>query len=202
MAIRDLLWSCPHCQRLGGLGQGRGGWEVCAGCGARFRRAGGASIEARLPDQTAPMVRDATEWAAMLPPLERTFGTGDCLAESAAELRLAVALQPIRSAGGFLGRVERFGPRQRGTLRLETDRLRFRGQQGDTLEWLLAQLTGVQASSSALQIKPRRRPLATFRFPDSSARYWEEAVRAALKAFHRERSGRDVVEFQPRIVLE
>jgi hypothetical protein len=204
LAIRDLLWSCPSCRTTGGLRPKGKGREICAACGARFRRRHGAFIEQAAPGHAPPTVRHAGDWLADLPDVPESFappGAGP-LATTRVAYRLAAGSRAIRKGRTFLGVIERFGQPHRGSLELYHDRVRVApAREGEVLEFPLDSLTALQASSSTLQIKPRRAPPVSFRFPESSARYWEEALRAALRARYRQLGLGEIIEFQPRIAV-
>ena len=106
----------------------------------------------------------------------------------------------VRHRGCFVGRVERLGSPRPGTLRLTCDALEFAPASGPVRRWPLAEISAVQASSGTLQVKPRRQPLAAFRFPEGSVRLWEELLREALRRFYRSAGRGEIMEFQPRIV--
>lgn len=202
MAIRDLLWACPVCGREGGLATA---WraEVCTDCGTRYRRGRGATILATLPDGKSQTLH-AAEWARRLPPLDlaarvTTDESGNgVLHQEPVLARFAEHLEPIRHRGTFLNRIERFGPYQDGVLTLEATRLVL--EHGEkTSVWPFEKVRAVQPSSSTLQLNVKGASLVSFRFPNGSARYWEEIITEALRAFYRDNGLGEIVEFQPRI---
>lgn len=197
MAIRDLLWSCPLCGLEGGLRRGKHE-DVCAGCGARFRRGRGSEIVVETADGRTER-RPAAEWAALLPAAPRPGGAGEWRRERVFA-RFATGEAPVYRGGDLLGGVERLGPPLPGELALTAEDLVLRLDSGEMQRWPLDRLTAVQMSSGTLQIKARDEELTTFRFPDGSARLWEESVAAALRARYRAAGRGDIVEFQPRIV--
>jgi 1-acyl-sn-glycerol-3-phosphate acyltransferase len=207
MAIRDLLWACPFCGTEQGL-RPAGRAEVCAHCGTRFRRGHGASIVAERPGEGSE-TRPAAAWSDRLPPLDvearirRAREGGGVLREDRAVLRMAEGDESVYDDGTYLNRIERFGPRREGTLRLELDRLSFVGQTpADTVIWPFEALEAVQASSSTLQLRGRGKPVGSLKFPDGSSRFWEELLCAVLQ-YRATAEGRGrIVEFQPRIVTE
>ena len=69
---------------------------------------------------------------------------------------------------------------------------------GSGFEWPLSEITAVQPSSTALQVKARRQPVVSIKFSSSSSRLWEERLQVALRQHY---STRDIIEFQPRICL-
>ncbi len=198
MAIHDLLWACPACGTEGGLRPWRGG-ETCTACGRRYRQLGGGRIVAEGAGEPE-VTREAGEWAARLPEV-RGVPAGEAM-EAAVQLRRAVGDQVVKVAGEYLGRVERFGPPVPGTLRLTADALGFMPESGgEELAWGLEELTAVQLSSGSLQLKFRRKPLASFRFRDSSPRLWEARLGATLRALYARRGWGEVREMQPRIAV-
>jgi len=204
MAIRDLLWACPLCGLEGGLRR-TGRWEACRGCGARFRRGRGASIIAQAADGTT-RIHAAAEWADRLPGIEEYMSrleprTPDgVLRQSRVRARVAVGESVIRLGSTYLNRIERFGPPRDGVLALCADRLRFTPDAGEAEEWIFDEVTAVQPSSSTLQVKARRRPVVSFRFPEDSARFWEELLCAVIRRHYRATGRGEIIEFQPRIV--
>lgn len=206
MAIRDLLWACPICGAVGGL-RADGRVEACASCGTRFRRGEGASIVAERVGET-PRCLPAAAWVDRLPEIPTDFPSDDDAPRQSRELhrdrvraRFATGFSVLRVRGAYLNRIERFGPDREGVLVLETDRLRFEPVDGTVESWHFDDLTAIQPSSSTLQIKARGREVVSFRFPDGSARYWEERLAAALRRHYRETGRGEIVEFQPRIVV-
>lgn len=199
MAIGDLLWACPQCGRVGGIRRA----DTCT-CGASFRRAMGAMIRASMPDGRV-ITRSPAEWLELLPDpaslLDRDAGHEDRPVRAAGVLaREALDYAVVRWRRRFLNRVERYGPARAATLELYRDRLTYRPEAEDPHRWPFDQLTAVQASSNALQIKCRARPLVSFRFPDDSVFLWEMLLHAALRDHYRRTGRGTIVEFQPRII--
>lgn len=201
MAIGDLLWACPRCGREGGLARVSRREHACAGCGTRYRRAEGASIEAIGPDGGRTTC-SAAAWIDALPELgEERFLAGEA-AEIHAEpavARFAAARSIIRQRGLFLNRVETFGPRMQGRLALRADRLVFEGETERPIAWRVDAITAVQAASRDLQVKARGCDLVMFRFPQGSARFWEELLTRWLRRHYHAEGRGAIVEFQPRI---
>jgi hypothetical protein len=188
--IRDLLWGCVICGELESLRM-MDRIETCAKCGAKYKRSRGASISVEIQGRGVE-TRSAAEWTSQLPPIPLT-GSAECL------LRVAEADIQVRGYGAYLGRVERFGNFRFGTLTLTDSSLKFEPRDGEGgFEWPLGELTAVQPSSTALQLKARKRPVVSIKFADSSSRLWEERLQAALRKHY---AGRDVIEFQPRICV-
>jgi hypothetical protein len=200
MAIRDLLWACPLCGGERTLAGGRR--ERCTACGARFRRGAGSEIVAERAGE-APLARAAAEWAALLPPVmplrPPPAGAPTPAHEEPAIARVVASDSALRSRGRFLGRIEHFGPPRRGRLRLTPDALAFSGE-GGPIAIPLDRITAVQPSSSTIQVKARGEPLVSFRFPQGSARFWEELLTTTLRERYRARGRGEIAEFQPRIV--
>jgi hypothetical protein len=186
--IRDLLWGCVICGAFESLRM-VDRIETCENCGAKYRRAHGAQIAVEVQGRGIE-TRTASEWSAHLPPVTPT-GSAECL------IRVAESDIPVGGYGEYLGRVERFGDFKFGQLELTEDSLIFKGREGEeSFEWPLSEITAVQPSSTSLQIKARRRPVASFKFVNSSSRLWEERIQIALRQHY---SGRKIIEFQPRI---
>ncbi len=188
--IRDLLWGCVVCRATESL-RLTDRIEQCEKCGAQYRRTNGAQIAVSVAGQGIE-TRNAAEWTAQLPPVAPE-GAAECL------LRAAVGDLKVGGYGEYLGRVEQFGPFRFGVLSLTGDTLRFEAREGEgSFAWSLGELTAVQPSSTALQIKARRQPVVSIKFVNSSSRLWEERLQVALRQYYK---GRDIIEFQPRICL-
>lgn len=186
--IRDLLWGCVICGAEESLRM-VDRIETCSACDARYRRGRGAEIEVEVQGRGVE-ARSATEWSGLLPPVAAT-GEAECL------VRIAKSDMPVSGYGEYLGRVERFGEFHFGQLTLDEQALRFRAREGsDSFEFPLGEITAIQPSSTALQIKARKRPVVSIRFVNSSSRLWEERLQVALRKHY---SGRDIIDFQPRI---
>lgn len=198
MAIRDLLWACPICGTRGGLRKERKA-EVCTGCGAAYRRLGGAVIEATRADGGV-VRRHAREWLDALPPLRlpRLEDAGEHV--EVVHARFADGVSAVRHRGRHLNYIERFGESIEGRLRLGPDGLEFDPGRGEPYRWPFDAITAIQSSSRTLQVNSRAHPLVSFRFPTGSAHYWEELLREALRAAYRAAGKGEIVEFQPRIV--
>jgi hypothetical protein len=188
--IRDLLWGCVICGEMESL-QMMDRIETCAKCGAKYRRGQGASIEVEVQGRGVE-TRSAAEWTSQLPPVTPT-GTAECL------LRKAVSDTPVYGYGEYLGRVERFGNFHFGQLVLTDASLRFEPRDGDDgFDWPLGEITAIQPSSTALQIKARKRPVVSVKFSASSSRLWEERLQLALRQYY---SSHHIIEFQPRVCI-
>lgn len=184
--IRDIVWACLECGTEGSLDEA----AVCRSCGARYRRGIGATIV--VNDGKTYQPREVT---ALLPDAGSS-GTADCT------VRESVGDHPVRANGHYLGRVEKLGPPRAGRLMLDADRLFFDAEDGADLDVDLLDITAIQPSSHALQIKTVRRPVFSIKFTDSSPKLWEERLQNAINAASI-RAGRGaVVEFQPRICTQ
>lgn len=211
MAIRDLLWACPICGREGGLSPARRNAEHCQGCATRFSRDRGAAITARTPDRP-PLTLSPAEWVDRLPELgvderiRRAETTRSTILSEPAVLRMLVGEEPVYFRGRYLNQIERLGPARSGVLQLYPDRITFRpAQPGEgteeagTISWPFGEITAVQPSSSTLQLNSRSLPLASFKVPGGSIRFWEMLLCAALARYYRANGLGEIIEFQPRI---
>lgn len=195
MAIGDLLWACPLCGAAQSI-RGRSDGEACTSCHARWRRGPAGSIEATAASGAVERATPAA-WLDRLPPLEPSWPV-----EARAELRRGLPPAPIRYRSEVVGWVERLGDPLPGMLALDAASLRFRAVHGGASTWPLDLLTGLQASSRALQLKVHGADMMQFVFPGGSSRYWERLVMAAL-SHHWSACGRGPIrEFQPRLVGE
>jgi hypothetical protein len=206
MAISDLLWACPVCDKLGGINTA----GACH-CGVTFARARGARIRARMPDGRI-VERTPAEWSDLLPDpaslLEGGAGGLHDAAPPGVVRRARVSAREVTghrvvrdNRGAYLNRVELYGPESQGTLETGPERLVYRPEGQPPREWPLDALTAIQASSSTLQIKAAHRPLVSFRFLDDSLYLWESLLQAALTALYRRTGRGEIVEFQPRITV-
>jgi hypothetical protein len=188
--IRDLLWGCVVCHELESL-RLLDRVETCMKCGAKYRRADGAQISVEVKGRGLE-TRTAAEWTSQLPRVT-LIGTAEVL------VRRAESDMVVRAYGEYLGRIEKFGEFHFGELTLSEQSLKFtaRDQKG-SFDFSLGELTAVQPSSTALQIKARREPVVAIKFVNSSSRLWEERLQMALRKYYR---GRDIIDFQPRICL-
>ena len=188
--IKDLLWGCVICGAMESLRM-VDRIEKCQTCGARYRRGEAASIAVEVEGKGIE-TRSAAEWTAQLPPVTPT-GTAECL------LRAAVSDMKVSSYGQYLGRVEKFGPLRFGQITLDQSSLQFNAREGvGSFSWPIGEITGVQPSSTALQVKARMRPVVSIKFVTSSPRLWEERLQVALRQYYK---GQHIMEFQPRICL-
>lgn len=214
MAIRDLFWACPICGREGGLRSARRGAERCEGCATRFSRGRGAAITARTLGR-APLTLSPADWVDRLPELgvderiRRAEETGTAILSEPAVVRCQVNETPVYFRGRFLNLIERFGPPRTGVLGLYPDRVTFRPDEpaegegavaAGTLSWPFDEITAVQPSSSTLQLNSRRLPLASFKIPGGSIKFWEELLCATLARYYEANGLGEIIEFQPRIV--
>ncbi|MGH7470545.1 MAG: hypothetical protein ACRENP_21580 [Longimicrobiales bacterium] len=197
MAIRDLLYACIHCGREGGIKPTADG-EACDRCGTRYFREDGALIRVERADGSRE-VKHPAQWLDQLeaqrPPQEAAPERKERVA-----VRIAQGDKPLTHRGTYLGRIEQFGAPQTGCLTLTATELRFVPDRGQTQVWPLIELTAVQPSSSALQLKIRRGPVLSLRFLDASPLLWEERVRNAIQARYALAGLGEILEFQPRIV--
>ena len=115
-------------------------------------------------------------------------------------LRIAEKSQPHYHGGVYLGHIEQFGQPMSGVLTLSREALVFAPEEGSPRTWRLEELTAVQPSSTTLQLKVRKGPVLSFRFPDASPLLWEECVRVAVQALYSAAGRGDIAEYQPRIV--
>lgn len=212
MAIADVLWACPACGTDAALraAGGKRGATACRACGATFARTPDARIAMTDPASGRTVVRNVAEWTRGLTvPMRATAspagasagggGAPPAIREAGALMRVALGARPLRHRREYLGAIELLGEPIPGTLVLTTDHLAFTGD-GTTRTWRLDDLTAVQPSSSTLQIKARREPVVSFRFPADSVRLWEELLTTVLRERYRRAGRGEILEFQPRIV--
>jgi hypothetical protein len=138
----------------------------------------------------------AVQWLQRLPARPANWGPPE---PAAVRLKIASGTHAIARHGELLGWIDRLGPVRRGILSLDDDHLRFRTQDGSTLQWPLDEITAIQPSSSSLQIKARGRPVASLGFPQASVRLWEDAIQDFIRRRWRAAGRGEIVEFQPMI---
>jgi hypothetical protein len=212
MGLVDLLFRCPFCGH--DPLEGTGPKASCPGCLRRFEPgSGGARI--RVSGRNGPaeelvaqeLVRRLEALGGALP---RSHGeAGRIVCRTRARARFATVEEPVWFGGSLLGFAERFGEAIEGRLELAHDRLVFRattregaeGNDGDprTWSWQLLDLGALQTSSASVQISPREGGVILFRFPEDSARRWEELLKIALQRAWQAEDRGEILEFQPRI---
>ena len=196
MAIHHLLYACVQCGREAGIKETEAG-EVCDRCGARYSRAEGAAIRVEPPNGPA-VLKQPSEWLDILAQggvLERPASRPEPVI-----VRMAHGSKPYRHSGVYLGEVEHFEDPVSGVLELVADALKFKTSEGAEVVWPVSELTAVQPSSTTLQLKIRRGPVVSLRFPEGSPLLWEERVRNAVQDWYTNAGRGEIAEFQPRIV--
>jgi 1-acyl-sn-glycerol-3-phosphate acyltransferase len=185
--IRDVVWACIVC----GLENAVTETGKCRACGAQYRRGRGAKIVVTPSDGKATEYAP-TEITRLLPHPGAT-GSAHCT------IRDSAGDHAYYAHNRFLGRIETLGPSRPGTLTLNRTTLGFNAENGESLAMSLLEITALQPSSHALQIKTTGRPVFSIRFTDSSPKLWEERLQNAISDAYRNAGMGDVVEFQPRI---
>jgi 1-acyl-sn-glycerol-3-phosphate acyltransferase len=186
--IRDVVWACIICGQENAVSEA----GKCRACGAQYRRGRGANIlVARAADGEAAEYTPV-EITRMLPDPGST-GTAHCT------IRDSAGDHSYYAHNRFLGRIEKLGPARAGTLTLNQTTLAFEAETGASLAIPLLEITALQPSSHALQIKTTGRPVFSIKFTDSSPKLWEERLQNAISDAYRRAGLGDVVEFQPRI---
>lgn len=183
------------CGRVDGL-RNDDGDAACTGCGAIFRRDAGAAIAVRTAGREE--VRPAAAWLDALPDLTLDDPHAP-IPPQRAVVRIGRPGRPLRFRGRYIGHGERFGEKRTGRISLTAEALVFEPDGGQPLRWPLECITAVQPTSSALQVKARAMPVASFRFLEGSVRYWEFQIQERIRARYRAEGRGEIVEFQPRI---
>jgi hypothetical protein len=199
MAIKDLLYACIECGREAGI-KATEHAETCERCGTRYSRTDGADIRVERPNGSVE-VRPPSEWLDLLEaklPIEQMRTDR----RERVVVRTATSSTPHRHRGIYLGQIESFGQPEAGWLSLSPTELRFEPDTGEDRIWPLIELTAVQPSSTSLQLKLRRGPVLSLRFPEASSLLWEEHVRHAVQTLYTTLGSGEVREFQPRIVCK
>jgi 1-acyl-sn-glycerol-3-phosphate acyltransferase len=186
--IRDIVWACLVCGLENGLTEA----GKCRACGAAYRRGKGSHVVVRRAD-TGQETDYSPRAIAQLLPHAGSAGTAHCT------IRDSAGDHSYYAHGRYLGRIEKLGAPRPGVLTLDAERLVFTAETGESVDIPLLEITAIQPSSHALQIKTAGRPVFSIKFTDSSPKLWEERLQNAIAAEYL-RSGRgEVVEFQPRI---
>ncbi len=136
---------------------------------------------------------------------------GTPIRQSRVEVRQAGREAPVRLGGELLGFAEAMGEPTLGTIQLTAEALILipgaggadDSENGNPPEvWPLLEIRSVQTSSSSLQLSPPRGGLVQLRFASDSPFRWETILRQALRGAYRTAGLGEIVEFQPRIVVE
>jgi hypothetical protein len=217
MPLTYLLYRCPRCGHdpLNGIKDE----AECTSCGTRYSRGGeGGVILVREPSGGVWGVPGHRLTAAMI-----AWGDGGGTDESGSnssdapllgaevEVRRSGEEAPVRWGGELLGFAEALDRPLSGTVRLTRDALILCsdgcGEPGSALGesreiWPLLDIRAVQTSSSSLQFSPSGGGLVQLRFRNDSPFRWEAMLRTALRQAYRREGMGEIVEFQPRIVVE
>jgi hypothetical protein len=197
MSIRDFLYACVECGREGGI-RAAHDHEACVQCSTRYRRVAGAGIQVLRPAGSSE-TRHPAEWFDLLE-AQRPGSVVHTERRERVAVRTADSTRPLRHRGIYLGQIEQFSAPEPGWLTLTLQELWFEPDSGPLRIWPLAELSAVQPSSTALQLKVRHGPVLSLRFLEASPLLWEERVRAAVQAVYTRNGQGDIREFQPRIV--
>lgn len=199
MAIRDLLWACPHCRSFGTLRAGKRRTDVCQTCGTAFERAERATLRITFPDGRTE-TREAADWELRLPSIESRYPpeNDETIGPVPVGVRTLTAICPVRDSGRLIGWAERLSPRAAGTASLSA--IEMVVQIADRHEsTALADITSIQPSSSSLQIGRRNRPLLSLRFTTVSVRLWEAILQTRMANVFRQAGRGEIIEFQPLV---
>jgi hypothetical protein len=196
LAISDLLWACPECGEIGGIGA-----DGTCRCGVSYQRGRGSLVVARFPGRP-DVARSPGEWFDRLPAVEEVLKTaeGGVVRRASVLAREVSGTTAVRKGGRFINRIEEYGPKQPATLEMRLEALIYRPEGYGGREWPFDAITAVQTSSGTLQLNLRDHPLVSFRFLDDSLVLWELLLHAALRRFYRRTGRGEITEFQPRIV--
>ena len=188
--IRDLVWACITCGQEASLQKAKRA-EICSACGTRYERARGAQIFVQ-PQGSEGRTYEARDLVALMPN-PGSQGSAECAVQQ------WTGDKPVYALGKYMGRYECLSEPKVATLTLDAEQLRFVFEDSSEFAISLLEVTAVQPSSRALQIKTKRRPLFVLRFSTSSPKMWEERLHNALsEAYTSARLG-DIVEYQPRV---
>lgn len=188
--LAHLVWACLECRREGSLQRHKRG-EQCQHCGTWYRRGAGATVIVEPPGK-APATLTAPEVEDRLP-------TVGCTGQTRAEFRDFDRDDRLYVFGWYYGRIEKLKPPRPGRLQLDHTTLSFHPDEGPGLAIPLLEITSIQQSEHALQLKVRGRPVFLIKPVGSSPKLWEERLQnAVIEAYKRAGLG-EVAEYQPQI---
>ncbi len=201
MPIQHLLYRCPRCGHDPTTATDKG--TQCDSCGTSFEQGRASVVLVRSAD-------GEVEEASVRTLMDAIDGRGGALSRAldhggrlSYEARVAVAHgndhQAVWWKGRLLGFFERLTERREATLRLDGDDLTVTSTGWEPLVWPLESILAIQISSKAIQLNIRGVGLYQMEFLNDSPRRWEELLQVALRRFYAH-LGREIVEFQPRIV--
>lgn len=218
MPLTYLLYRCPRCGH--DPMKGEKDRAACSKCGMTFFRGGqGGLIRVQGPSGEVWEVPGHRLTAAMRAHEDAGFpqawGPGVTLRVAEVAMRRSGQEAPVQWAGRLLGFAEAMGEVVSGTLELTGESLIFRtysvlrppgngiSEDGAFVKsWPLLEIRAVQTSSSCLQFSPASGGLVELRFPKDSPFRWENLLRNTLREVYRREGIGEIVEFQPRIVVE
>ena len=201
MPIQHLLYRCPRCGHDPITATARG--ARCDSCGASFEQGRASVVRVRCGDGTV----EETSARALMEAVEGMSAPSSPALDSEGGLAYETAVyvahghhhQAVWWRGSVLGFFERITDRRDGVLRIDAQGVTVDIPGGDALVWTLDRISAIQISSKAIQINIQGQGLYQMEFVADSPKRWEDLLRLALTRFYG-KLGREVVEFQPRVV--
>jgi len=201
MPLQHLLYRCPLCGTDATTPRSRG--VRCESCDATFEQGRASVVLVRMADGTV----EETSARALMDAIDAAeaalYGSRAQVGPLPYQARVEVARGDHHDAvwwrGRLLGFFERLRERREATLRLDDTHVTVSADGVEPLVWPLERIGAVQISSRAIQLNIRGMGLHQMEFLDDSPKRWETLLQGALQAFYAT-LGREVVEFQPRIV--
>jgi hypothetical protein len=221
LPLINLLYRCPRCGH--GTMEGAKDQARCPECGVVFARSGEGGLifvrepsggEWDVPGTELTAAISAWEDKGCLPGTEGEVseeGVGSPRKEMTREAEVLVRSSgneaPVFFGGSFMGFAEAMGKATSAKLRLTEEGVEVEYHEADTGEkntsfWPFFEIRAVQTSSSSLQFSPSSGGLLEFRFLADSSYRWERLLRNAIRRAYRKAGLGEILEFQPRIVVE
>lgn len=205
MPLTYLLYRCPHCGH--DPMEGAKDRATCPGCGLAFSRGGEGGL-IRIQDPAgeiwevpgARLASAVEAWTAA--EFEESGSGGGVFHKSRVRARQSGAESPVWFEGELIGFAEAMSSAVEGNLEIDEEGLVLRMECGQVMRWPFMDIRAVQTSSSSLQFSPVSDGLVEFRFPEDSPFRWEGILRESLRRAYRRAGLGEIVEFQPRIVVE
>lgn len=186
----------------------------CLSCAAIYARGGEGGMIRIRDGSGAVSERPSTGLSRLIQPPKgaRSDGGGLQLPRRAAvEVRIADGENPVWFRGELVGFVEDLGEGREGLLELTEEALLLWGPEAKPAgwgaeapmaRWDLLEISAIQTSSGSVQISPVSGGLVHFGFATDSPFRWDHLLQEAVKEAYRREGRGEIVEFQPRIIVE
>ena len=209
MPLVYLIYRCPRCGHDPMAGEKDR--AVCPGCGVQYSRGGKGGL-IRVQDSSGgswdvPGHRLTAAMDAWREKEGSRSGSPDTpIRRAGVEVRQSGPESPVEWGGELLGFAEALGESVPGVLELTEEAVVFRPglheTAGPTQTWFFLEIRALQTSSSSVQFSPLTGGLVQFRFLNDSPYRWESLLREGLRRVYLSEGLGEIVEFQPRIIVE